>query len=189
MPTALSLADLEPSAVAGGSLRNANVVVLGAGRTGRAVAAFAAVHGARVTLHDSAEPNTLGAAADQFSDGSVALAFGTTADLVPLLATADLVVHSPAVTLGFPTVKPQVAQPLAEYAERAIGPTADPALKGPILISEPEWTIRLLGARWRVGITGTKGKTTTSNLIAQILAADTVHPAELGGNNGVPLIG
>ncbi|MFM8689725.1 MAG: hypothetical protein ACKODF_00890, partial [Candidatus Limnocylindrus sp.] len=61
MPTALSLADLEPSAVAGGSLRNANVVVLGAGRTGRAVAAFAAVHGARVTLHDSAEPNTLGA--------------------------------------------------------------------------------------------------------------------------------
>lgn len=189
MPASLSLADLEPSAVARGSLRNANVVVLGAGRTGQAVAAFAAAHGAHVTLHDSAEANTLSSAVDKFSDGSAALAFGATADLAPLLATADLVVHSPAVTLGFPTVKPHVAEPLAEYAERAIGPTADPALKGPILISEPEWTIRLLGARWRVGITGTKGKTTTSNLIAQILAADTAHPAELGGNNGVPLIG
>ena len=189
VPAALSLADLEPNAVAGGSLRNANVVVLGAGRTGQAVAAFAAAHGAHVTLHDSAEANTLAAAVDQFSDGTVALAFGAAADLAPLLAIADVVVHSPAVTLGFPTVKPHVAKPLAEYAERAIGPTADPALKGPILISEPEWTIRLLGARWRVGITGTKGKTTTSNLIAQILASDAVHPAELGGNNGAPLIG
>ena len=137
VPAALSLADLEPNAVAGGSLRNANVVVLGAGRTGQAVAAFAVAHGAHVTLHDSAEANTLAAAVDQFSDGSVALAFGAAADLAPLLATADLVVHSPAVTLGFPTVTSHVAKPLAEYAERAIGPTSDLALKGPILISEP----------------------------------------------------
>ena len=189
MGVGLSLADLEPGAVERGSLRDAAVVVLGAGRTGQAVAAFAADHGARVTIHDSAEASTLTAATERFAGGRVALAFGAASDLAPLLATADLVVHSPSVTLGFPTVKPHVAEPLAEYAERAIGPTADPALKGPILISEPEWTIRLLGARWRVGITGTKGKTTTSNLIAQILAADTAHPAELGGNNGVPLIG
>ncbi len=186
--TALSLADLEPGAVANGSLRNANVVVLGAGRTGQAVASFAAQYGARVTLHDSAEASTLTAAVERFRDGSVALAFGAAEDLTPLLATADLVVHSPSVTLGFPTVKKQVAGPLQEYAGQAIRLTADPSTRGPILISEPEWTARLLGTRWRVGITGTKGKTTTSNLIAQILATDTVHAAVLGGNNGAPLI-
>ena len=184
-----SLADLEPGAVAGGSLRGANVVVLGAGRTGQAVASFASLHGASVTIHDSAEAASLAAAVERFSDGRVALALGTSADLAPLLARADLVVHSPAVTLGFPTVNPSVAAPLMEYASRAIPLSADAAPRGPILISEPEWTMRLLGSRWRVGVTGTKGKTTTSNLIAQILAADVAHPAELGGNNGIPLIG
>lgn len=188
MGVGLSLADLEPGAVERGSLRDATVVVLGAGRTGQAVAAFAAGHGARVTIHDSAEASTLSAATERFADGRVALAFGAASDLAPLLATADLVVHSPAVTLGFPTVKEHIAGPLQKYADRAIRPTADPSHRGPILISEPEWTARLLGSRWRVGITGTKGKTTTSNLIARILAADTMHPAVLGGNNGVPLI-
>jgi len=185
---ALSLSDLEPRAVAGGSLRSVDVVVLGAGRTGQAVAAFAARHGARVTLHDSAEASTLNAAVERFADGSVALSFGAAADIAPLLHAADLVVHSPSVTLGFPTVKERIAGPLQEYADRALRLTADPSTRGPILISEPEWTARLLGTRWRVGITGTKGKTTTSNLIAQILATDITHPAELGGNNGAPLI-
>lgn len=185
----LSLADLEPGSVAGGSLRNRSVVVLGAGRTGQAVAAFAALHGARVTLHDSAEASALTSAVERFSDGSVELAFGASADLAAALASADLVVHSPSVTLGFPTVKDQVAKPLSEYAGRAINLIGDPSVRGPILISEPEWTLRLLGGRWRVGITGTKGKTTTSNLIAQILAADVAHPTELGGNSGTPLIG
>jgi len=186
---ALSLDDLEPSAVAAGSLREATVLVLGAGRTGQAVAEFAARHGARVTLYDSAESTGLAAANDRFADGSVRLAFGASAHLTPLLDAADLVVHSPSITLGFPTVREEVAGPLRDFAARAIGPSGDRTKHAPLLISEPEWTIRLLGTRWRVGVTGTKGKTTTSNLIAAILAADPTHPVELGGNNGVPLIG
>src|SRR6185312_2046882 len=39
-----------------------------------------------------------------------------------------------------------------------------------------------------IGVTGTKGKTTTSALAHAILAADPLHPAVLGGNIGVPLI-
>ena len=37
-------------------------------------------------------------------------------------------------------------------------------------------------------MTGTKGKTTTSSLIAAILAADPDHPVVLGGNIGIPLV-
>jgi len=39
-----------------------------------------------------------------------------------------------------------------------------------------------------VGVTGTKGKTTTSALTAAILAVDASHPVVLGGNIGTPLV-
>lgn len=189
MGGALSLSDLSAPAVAAGSLKGARVVVLGAGRTGLAVAEYASAHGAIVTLYDSAEAETLQAATDRLASGDITLAFGVGAALPPLLATADLVVHSPSVTLGFPSVKASVAGPLRDYAARAISPEGDASRRAALLISEPEWTLRLLGSRWRIGVTGTKGKTSTSNLIATILAADPTSPVVLGGNNGVPLIG
>ncbi|MEI6271659.1 MAG: NAD-binding protein, partial [Chloroflexota bacterium] len=95
----LSLSDLSAAGVAAGSLNGARLVVLGAGRTGLEVAEFAAAHGALVTLHDSAEAETLMVAAGRLATSGVTLAFGAAAELAPLLATADLVVHSPSVPL------------------------------------------------------------------------------------------
>ncbi|MFM8915853.1 MAG: UDP-N-acetylmuramoyl-L-alanine--D-glutamate ligase [Candidatus Limnocylindrus sp.] len=185
----LSLHDLEAPAIAAGSLRGRNIIILGGGRTGQATAAFAAAAGANVTVHDTDTIERVVGAAEAFADGSIRTSFGDAENLAPHLATADLVVHSPAVTLGFPTVRPAIERDLRAFAAGAIPLVGEGAARGRILISEPEWALRLLGDRWRVGVTGTKGKSTTSNLIATILARVPSHPVELGGNNGKPLIG
>ncbi|NQW55781.1 MAG: hypothetical protein HQ458_02845, partial [Chloroflexi bacterium] len=49
----LTLNDLEAPAIAAGSLRGRNVLILGGGRTGQATAAFASGAGANVTVHDT----------------------------------------------------------------------------------------------------------------------------------------
>ena len=54
-------------------------------------------------------------------------------------------------------------------------------------MSEPDLFLRLCPAP-TVGVTGTKGKTTTASLAAALLAADPSHPAVLGGNIGVPIV-
>ena len=55
------------------------------------------------------------------------------------------------------------------------------------MVSEADLFLRLCPAP-TIGVTGTKGKTTTASLIAAILAADPSHPVVLGGNIGNPLI-
>jgi UDP-N-acetylmuramoylalanine--D-glutamate ligase len=57
----------------------------------------------------------------------------------------------------------------------------------PALVSEPDLFLRLCVAP-TIGVTGTKGKTTTAALTAAILAADPRHPVVLGGNIGVPIL-
>ena len=54
-------------------------------------------------------------------------------------------------------------------------------------MSEADLFLRLCPAP-TVGVTGTKGKTTTSSLTAALLSADPDHPVVLGGNIGVPIV-
>jgi UDP-N-acetylmuramoylalanine--D-glutamate ligase len=57
----------------------------------------------------------------------------------------------------------------------------------PSLVSESDLFLRLCPSP-TIGVTGTKGKTTTASLAHAILAADPLHPAVLGGNIGEPLV-
>ncbi len=139
------------------------VAVIGLARTGLAVAEALARHGARVLASDTRPTEELQEVQSSLPAG-VELEAGGHARSV---AAADLIVVSP----GVPR-----ALPLLQAAE------AD----GVELIGEIELAYRL-AASPIVAITGTNGKTTTTTLIARILAEAGLN-APLGGNIGIPLI-
>jgi UDP-N-acetylmuramoylalanine--D-glutamate ligase len=135
-------------------------LVLGLARSGRAAAAALARHGVLVVAADrspDADPGRLG-------DLGVELRLGTEEEEA-LVAGVDLVVKSP----GVPEESALVT------AARAAGIP---------LWSEVELGFRLLPAGARlIGVTGTNGKTTTTELLGAILrAAD--RPVEVAGNVG-----
>jgi UDP-N-acetylmuramoylalanine--D-glutamate ligase len=134
-------------------------LVLGLARSGRAAAAALARRGVQVVAADRSPDADTG----RLGDLGVELRLGTEEEA--LLSGVDLVVKSP----GVPEESPLVA------AARAAGIP---------LWSEVELGYRLLplGARL-VGVTGTNGKTTTTELLGAILrAAD--RPVEIAGNVG-----
>ena len=134
-------------------------LVLGLARSGRAAAAALARRGVDVVAADrsaDADPGRLG-------DLGVELRLGTEEEA--LLEGVDLVVKSP----GVP-----VESPLAAAART----------RGIALWSEVELGYRLLPAGARlIGVTGTNGKTTTTELLGTILRA-AGRPVEVAGNVG-----
>ncbi|KAB2637951.1 MAG: UDP-N-acetylmuramoyl-L-alanine--D-glutamate ligase [Verrucomicrobia bacterium] len=133
------------------------VTILGAGRSGRAAAALALREGASVFVWDGAGPEAFAG----MSDGVALHPHATPAQARP----CDLLVVSP----GIDTYGPLATAFAAQAAE---------------VIGEVELAARHYAGHI-IGITGTNGKTTTTELVARILA----H-AGLGGtacgNYGVP---
>ncbi len=177
-PDGLTLAD-----VRAGGLRDRRITVLGFARSGIALARFLADAGARVTIYDGRPATELRAAIAALDGRHVTLRLGPEVDPVATWRGAALVVTSPSINPEYPTTEPRLRQALAALrSARAAGD-----LDAPAIVSEPDLFLRLCPAP-TIGVTGTKGKTTTAALAAALLAADPSHPAILGGNIGIPLV-
>ncbi len=182
-PLTIDPDSLTMDAIRGGLLADAPVTVLGFARSGIALARFLADAGARVTVYDGRPADDLGDAIAALEGRSVRLALGPDVQPAATWADAVLVTTSPSINPDFPTTEPRLRSALrALVAARDAGERSAPAL-----VSEPDLFLRLCIAP-TVGVTGTKGKTTTASLAAAILAADASHPAVVGGNIGVPIL-
>lgn len=150
----------------GMEIKGRKALVLGAGKSGVASAAFLAKRGAVVALHDR---KPLGEWTDEARSLKTLHNVGLIDGNIPswLLDQIDLVVISPGV--------PKSVVP-ARYVDRKDGE----------VIGEVELAYRFLKGRL-VGITGSNGKTTTTSLIGAILKDGGIE-TQVGGNIGVPLL-
>jgi len=157
-------------------LRGRHALVLGLARSGIAASRFLADAGAVVTAYDRRSAADLAEPVDALEGRAVRLALGAPEDEARLLIeAADLLVTSPSVSARFPTTDAWLRDALGAAEAR-----------GAEIVSEVGLFLRLTRARV-VGVTGTKGKTTTSSLLAAMLAEAGI-PHVLGGNIGTPLI-
>jgi len=146
-------------------LNGRSVAVWGTGREGRAAVLAIAQHqpSRLIAVDDSA--NFLSIPWEGELAALAPLAGGDHA--FPALVTADVVVRSPGVPQTHPWMK--------ELRERGVTITGGSAL----------WMAD--NAARTIGVTGSKGKSTTSSLISHLLTA-VGRPNAFGGNIGVPLL-
>jgi UDP-N-acetylmuramoylalanine--D-glutamate ligase len=175
--------DLVPGALEGEVLRGRPVTVLGFARSGIALARFLADAGADVTVYDGRPAPELTRAIESLEGRAVRLLLGPGVNPVDALTGAALVATSPSINPDFPTTEPRLRAALREVVGRRAGGDA----AAPAIMSEVDLFLRLCPAP-TIGITGTKGKTTTSALTHALLRTDHDHPAVLGGNIGLPLV-
>ncbi len=136
-----------------------------------------------MTVYDGRPAADLADAIAALGDRPVRLALGPDVDPAATWADAVLVATSPSITPDYPTTEPRLRAALRALVEARAGGDR----RAPALVSEADLFLRLCPAP-TIGVTGTKGKTTTSTLTAALLAADPAHPVVLGGNLGVPIV-
>ncbi len=146
-------------------LKDKRVLVVGLGKSGVASALFLKDRGARVTVSDSKSPDQLRDEIPILLDHGITVETGGHGERT--FRGQDLIVVSP----GVPVDAPPLVQARAS-GEPVIGEIelASQHLLGPI-----------------VAITGSNGKTTTTTLAGEILAAGGL-PVAVGGNIGTPAI-
>jgi UDP-N-acetylmuramoylalanine--D-glutamate ligase len=175
---------LTMAGVRAGALRDRPVSVLGFARSGVALARFLHDAGAAVTVYDIRPADELASAITALDGRPVRLLLGPEVDPAGALAGAALVATSPSVSAEYPTTEPRLREALGRVVRRRAAGDAS----APPVVSEPDLFLRLCEAP-TIGITGTKGKTTTAALVHAVLAADPSHRAILGGNIGAPIVG
>ncbi len=144
--------------------KNKSIAVLGAGRSGKAAALLLAEEGAKVTLLDSAHEEKL-TGIERLRDEGIYILCGPLAEEDPTVY--DLGIYSPG-------IDPEL--PLAKNFSRKNIPIIGELELGYQFCSVPV-----------IGITGTNGKTTTTELIAQMLNACGQRTMACG-NIGKPLV-
>ena len=179
----VELERLTAAGVLDGALSGRPVTVLGLARSGIALARFFADAGAQVTVYDARPAAELASAVDSLGGRLVELRLGPDVDPAATWAGADLIATSPSINPDYPTAEPRLRAALHAVVDAH---RADPA-GSPALVSETDLVLRMCPCP-TIGVTGTKGKTTTSSLAAALLAADPTHPTFLGGNIGIPLV-
>jgi UDP-N-acetylmuramoylalanine--D-glutamate ligase len=146
-------------------LRDKRVLVVGLGKSGVASALFLKSQGAQVTVSDSKSQDQLGKEIPVLLDHGIAVETGAHGERT--FRGQDLIVVSP----GVPVDAPPLVQ------ARALG---EP------VIGEIELAAQFLPKNI-VAITGSNGKTTTTTLTGEILAASGL-PTLVGGNIGTPAV-